>query len=217
MLRQPEQKSEPKPPSRFKGIVAAAKYLRVHRSHLWRCLTSQRTSPALLKKYSEYCTASRQEELRLAVSRDPSIDMNESPRFPTFKPDRANPSAPGPLDAAAANFSYLQGAEVGANGLTIVRLELEKCPATYEATNFILALVEDFNLAKLGYLDSSQYQSPKINHFLYAKTKRLPEALKFLRLRLELGGLLPISCVAFMDIEVKTWRQFYPGADVTPS
>jgi len=53
MLRQPIAKSEPKPPPKYPGIVAAARELKVDRTHLWRCLTSERSSPKLLQRFAE--------------------------------------------------------------------------------------------------------------------------------------------------------------------
>jgi hypothetical protein len=101
-------------------------------------------------------------------------------------------------------------------GFTVTIVQMVACPALWEQSDFPKVLGEEMQAAKLGHLDSSQWQ-PKIRHFFYSQTSKLAEALLFLSAGLEKRGLLSHSAIGFFDAPNAVWRTLDPGAGVQTS
>ena len=188
------------------GLKEASAALGVNYSHLRRVLAGKRVSLSLVKRYQQ-----------LAVQAQPSSSMSDNPRFSTGPTETPNPSPhPAHFEPAWDNFSEAWLESVSKLGFMVVCIQFKLCPLGYEQSEFITSLGAHFASAGLGHFDSSQWQG-KILHFFYADAKRLIEALEFLKSKLGEQDLLPISGIGYMDISSRIWRQFYPGADFTPT
>lgn len=179
---------------------------RVIRGHIKSVRLSKRLAELQLE-HSNLPVSSNQ-------SAQPGPPMNEDPRFPTDTPDKSYHSAPaGWSDPVNANYCFETGEEFGKIGYTIICIQLVQCSAGYASSNSILAIADDFSLARLGFLDGSKYQ-PKIHHFFIGKTKKLSAALDFLKTKLAQHDLQAIACIGCVDVEAKVWRLVHPGSEL---
>jgi hypothetical protein len=198
MMPHLDKKSEQESPPRFIGIGAAAKALGVTRTHLWRCLVGERSSPGLLRRYAELKTQSQTSALM----------SEENPRF---LPSNESGPPVGGVDPADANYSGDWGEVLAKVGLTAICIQMPSSPAHFASSVIVQQIGEELTKTGLGHLDSSQYQ-PKIRHFYYLATRRLSEGLEMLKDRLEQHQELAGSCIGFMDLDSRCWRIFYPSA-----
>ena len=114
---------------------------------------------------------------------------------------------PVAIDPADANYSVEWIDSIGKLGLSVIIVQMDRCPQSFASSEIIASLGEEMWKAKLGHLDSSQWH-PRIRQFFYAKTKHLGDALNFLRSGLETSGLRDISTIGYFDATEKIWRTF---------
>ena len=186
------------------GLAVAAKILGISYGHAYRVLvTKERASRSLWERY---------EKLKAEQNFNPQSQSPMDNRYLRFQAGQlAAPNtsvSPGGVDAADANYSEDWGQTVGAIGFTVICLKIEAKSGMCSYFDLIERLGEDFHDAGLGHLDSSQWGVPA-RHLIYADTKRLPEALDFVKARLEQDGLLSISAIGFMDLAEHCWRTFW--------
>jgi len=117
---------------------------------------------------------------------------------------------PSATDPADANYSGVWADTTGKLGLSVAVIQMEHCQKVFEVTEFYESLSGEMLKAEFGQYDSSQWQ-PHIRHFFHVDTKRLKDALEFLKSGLERSGLLQYVAIGHFDATEKVWREFHPG------
>jgi hypothetical protein len=132
--------------------------------------------------------------------------MNERPRF-----EQPGESHPEHVEFSAANLVWEWHDDLGRLGITVAcvvvdftaaREALEKVGPGFEE-----GIGRDLVTADLGHFDSL-HQGAQPQLFFYLVTKKLPQALQFLREALEIRGLVRFCKIAIADDEAKLWREW---------
>lgn len=181
MLRQQNSKSKRKPKRRFRGIVSAAKALKRDRTHLWRCLVGQRSSPALLQRFTDHQT----------VSKNPVIAV--------------------PIELAAAeNLSPFLFNTLSTLGLevVVVRFKAGQGSPIWDHPGIERNLERELQSAGAGQFDSEFYTNDA--WWLFYHVSDLAKAMQLLKTSLEARGLLGITTILHAESahELRVW---YPA------
>jgi hypothetical protein len=189
----------------------AARILGVSFEHLNRVLRGHRASRSLLARYEalqveEAKRMANQANSRFFQDLAPATGQSAEPAGATASPR----SAGGAFECLYLEF----GAAVGRIGFTVVMVSVPNSGRLFERRGFEETVGAELFEAKLGQLDSTIWDNPRLHLFLL-NTETLRAGLELIQSRLAALDL-PSGCeIGWLDTADKTWRTVFPGVEAS--